>query len=167
MTTEQPASDPKLLAQLFEFGQPEEPRLWREDELAAVLDHQLRSPVQFDLSNIAPELRGKLRSLSESQGLLIRSFADILEHPHPPIELLQMTKQFAKSSAAHPGSPLPREITMLLYFAAIAAALVKCNQRITQLEDQPLREGWQWLIAQPWVNEKLRALLTEAAGRLG
>ncbi len=152
-------TDPKLLARLLAVTA--EDRVWRPEELGPILKHQLSVPVQFDLGSLDADLAAKLSSLAAAQGLLIRSFDDLLHHPHPPVELLTLTKQFAKAMVEHPESPLPREVGRLLYFASITVALIRCGQRISGLDNASLKAGLRWCLEQNWVDERTRALLKE------
>lgn len=148
------------LARLMQAGTPGH-GVFREDELAAILRHQLSTPVEFDLASLDRTMAAKLRMLADGHGLLVRSFRDLLLHPHPPIELLRMTKQFAKSCHNHPDSPLPEPIASLLYFCSIVAALLRCRQRITAMDDATLARGVRSLLEQSWLDEGLRGLLSE------
>ena len=153
-------ANPELLSKMMDLGSASE-QAWRPEELAAIFRHQMSAAVQFDLGALDPGLANRLNNLSSSQGLLLKSFADLFFHPHPPIELLRLTKQFAKAYRNHPDSPLPNEIATLLYFLSIVAALVRCGERITELDDDSLRKGIEWLTSQKWVDEKTQALLRE------
>lgn len=148
-------SEPKLLARILRLGATD------PAELAAVLQHELTQPVQFDLDTLDSGAAGRLQSLSAAHGLLIRSFSDLLYHPNPPLELLRMTKDYAKACCGHPKSPFPHEIASLLYIASITAALVRCGHRITDLDDPALSRGIRWLTMQSWLDEPMRLLLTE------
>ena len=57
---------------------------------------------------------------------------------------------------------MPRDIATMLYFACAAAALVRCGERITRLDDTKLREGLEWAIAQSWLDGTSRELFTAA-----
>jgi len=146
--------------------EPDCARLWRADELAAVFRHQMAAPIAFDLGGADPTEAHVLRVLSEAQGLLIKSFGDLLRHPSPPIELLELTKDFAKANREHPEAVLPHQIAHVLYYASIAAALVRCGIRITQLSDSDLRHGFSWASSQPWVDAPMKELLAEALARI-
>ena len=153
-------SDSRQVAKLMDLGAAGE-RLWRTEELEAILRHQLSAAVQFDLARIDQSLAGKLRNLTEAEGLLLHSFSDLLHHPNPPVELLILLKDFAKACRNHPDSPLPEEIATLLYFASIAVAMMRACRRITALDDEALRDGVQWLTNQTWLDDKTRSLLQE------
>jgi hypothetical protein len=154
------AEDPAAMAELMEL-----PNLigkvWHSQELSAILRHQMSAPVQFDLSELPAGLGAKLRSLTAAQGLLIRSFGDLLRHPHPPLELLKLTKRFAKASSHHPDSPLPPEISRVLYYAAIVVAQTRCGERISGLDNAGLKQGLDWALTQLWLDASTRMIFEQ------
>lgn len=151
-------ADHGQLSSLFNM-EPVAERLWRDDELRAMLQHQLTAPLRVDLINMDKDAAVGVRTLADAQGLTLKSFGDLLAHPHPPIELLKITKDFAKACRLSPHSSLPREIASVLYFASIAAALVRCQRRITGLTNDALKEGLHWVLARPWLDAPTRALI--------
>ena len=154
-------ADRTPLASLFDLA-PDDEHLWRDEELGAILRHQLTAPLQVDLINLERGLSVKVRNLAEAQGLTLKSFGDLLAHPHPPVELLKITKDFAKACRLSPHSPVPHEIASVLYFASIAAALVRCRRRITGLTNDALEDGFHWILARPWLDVPTRALIEES-----
>jgi hypothetical protein len=154
-------TDRQQLATLLDLA-PDAERLWRDEELGAILRHQLTAPMQVDLINLERGLAVKVRNLAEAQGLTLKSFGDLLAHPNPPVELLQITKDFAKACRLSPHSSLPREIASVLYFASIAAALVRCRRRITGLPNDALADGLNWVLARPWLDAPTRNLIEES-----
>lgn len=141
-------------------------RPWVAAELGDILHHQLHAAVAVDLAALDPTLAPKLRELAVARGLVLSSFGDLLRHPQPPLELLGLVKEFAKANRHHPRSPLPAEVATVLYYAAIAAALVACGTRITRLSDARLCEGWHWVQAQPWIDPDTAGLCARAAAAL-
>ncbi len=154
-------TDRKQLATLLDLS-PDDERLWGDDELGAILRHQLSAPMQVDLINLERGLALKVRNLADSLGLTLKSFGDLLAHPNPPVELLKVTKDFAKACRLSPHGNLPREIASVLYFASIAAALVRCRRRITGLTNDALDEGFRWTLTRPWLDAPTRDLTQEA-----
>ncbi|MGD0261848.1 MAG: hypothetical protein ABSD29_18930 [Verrucomicrobiota bacterium] len=150
---------------MLETGE-ERARLWRPDELAAIFRHQMSAPMLVDLGTFDPRTATRLRTRSEAQGLLLRSFADLFHHPTPLIELLELVKDFAKANLDHPESGLPDEIAAALYYTSIAAALVRLDARISQLPDADLQRGLRWTMEQAWLDETTRELLAEALGKV-
>ncbi len=137
-------------------------RLWQAEELGAVLRHQLHAPVQYDLRQLAGRRAGALKALADADGLLLKSFDDLFRHPHPPLELLRMTKDFAKAHRVHPVGLIPVQVAEVLYFASIAAAQVRCHVRLSSLSNADLAKGYDWCLRQPWVEALIKALIEEA-----
>jgi hypothetical protein len=158
-------SRPKALAALL-AAREERGRLWRVDELAAVFRHQMSAPVMVDLGGFDPPTAIRLKTLSEAQGLVLKSFGELFHHTAPPVELLELTKDFAKLNLDHPDSTLPSEIAAALYYASIAVALVRLDTRITQLKDGDLRRGLQWTREQPWTDLETKDLVSKALKKL-
>jgi hypothetical protein len=158
-------SAPKSLAAFLAAG-AERARLWHPEELGAIFRHQMSAPILVDLGGFDPATAGRLRTLSEAQSLLLKSFLDLFLHPVPPIELLSLTKDFAKGNMEQPQSSLPNEVAAVLYYASIAAALVRLDQRISQLTDADLQRGLSWAKGLPWVDPHIRQLLGAALQKL-
>jgi predicted transcriptional regulator len=89
-----------------------------------------------------------------------------LLHAAPPIELLSLTKEFAKANMDHPDSSLPKEVAAVLYYASISAALARRGERISQLNDAELERGLRWAKDQPWVDKQIQHLLVQALNKL-
>ena len=119
--------------------------IWPAKELAAKLEEPLIT------------LGGELRSPE------IQTVRELLEHPDRPIELLRAVKDLSKRS---PGDLFPPEMALLLYYGSIAAAMVRCGQRITKLRDEDLRNGFTWVIKEPWVGESVCELFRQALSKL-
>jgi hypothetical protein len=158
-------SAPKSLAAFMAAGD-ERARLWRADELGAIFRHQLSVPILVDLGGFDPATAGRLKTLSNAQSLLLKSFLELFLHPVPPVELLTLTKEFAKTNMDHPDSILPKEVAAVLYYTSIAAGLVRLDQRISQLNDAELRRGFNWTKDQRWVDPPIQQLLAQALQKL-
>ncbi|WP_428937016.1 hypothetical protein [Fontivita pretiosa] len=168
--TERPESnldnaDSRRLASIVDLD-PSADRVWHPEELGAILRHQLAVPIQFDLAGLAPGAAKKLATLSAASGLLLQSLADLLAHPAPPVELLVMLKDFAKANAAHRDSALPSDVAKVVYLLTIAAALVRCGQRITSVSDAELAAGLTWASNQHWLEPRERSLLSQALAKV-
>jgi hypothetical protein len=157
---------PAQLAELLARSDPEAP-LWRPDELGALLQHQLCAPVEVDLGTLPPSAAQQLKGLSDAEGLLLKSYADLFRHPRPPLRLLRLVKDFAKAASAAPAGPVPREVAQVLYYASIAAALVRWGERITSLDDEALRCGFRWVQRLSWAEAETTALMASAERRVG
>jgi hypothetical protein len=159
------ASRAEKLASLLATG-GESARLWRPEELAAVFRHQMAAPMLVDLGAFDERTATRLRTLSEAQGLLLKSFADLFHHPAPVLELVELVKNFARANMDQPESALPGEIAAVLYYTSIAAALVRLDTRISQLPDADLQRGLAWAGEQVWLDENTRGLLGQALAKM-
>ena len=135
--------------------------LWGPNDLAAVLRHQLNAPLAFDLGALEQGAGQRVAALAQVEGPPLHTFRDLFGHPHPPVELLELTKRFAKWSARRPEAPLPKEIASVLGTLSIVVALTRCASRITELDDRELRGRVEWALAQAWLDEPTRDLLRE------
>jgi hypothetical protein len=113
----------------------------------------------------AKELEGILRRplgefLNTTQ---IGSLRELLESSNPQIKLLCDLKDLAKCRPKH---LFPPEMALLLYYGSIAAAMVRCRQRISKLHDDDLKNGFTWAIKQPWVPENVCDLFRQASSKL-
>ena len=133
--------------------------LWKEEEFGAILKCQLSVPLDFDLSCLGEQTGKRVQALCAGQQPPIRSFHDLLHHPCPPVELLKLTKEFAKASRSRPNPLLPDDVAPLLYILSIVVAMTKCGCRITRLDGQALQHSLQWALDQAWVDEPTRELL--------
>jgi hypothetical protein len=141
-------------------------RVWQPEELGAIYRHQMAAPVSVDLGAFGPGAAARLKTLVDAGNLLLRSFRDLFQHRVPPLELLELVKDFAKLNRDQPESVLPTEIATVLYFLSIAAALVRCGRRITALSDEQLRDGFAWALRQSWIDQTARELLESASAKL-
>lgn len=156
---------PHDLGEVFDFAFGHE-RLWRPEELGAVLEHELAAPVQFELTQLDPRIARKLRTVCAAEGLLVKSFNDLLHHPQPPVELLELTKEYAKACIRQPESPLPEDVAKVLYYGSIIVARNRCGRRISTLKDEELDKAVRWVLAQPWLDESTRSVFEEGVNGL-
>jgi hypothetical protein len=158
-------SAPKSLAAFLAAGE-ERARLWQPEELGAIFRHQMSAPILVDLGGFDPATAARLKTLTHAQSLLLTSFLDLFLHPVPPIELLTLTKDFAKGNMEHSDSSLPNEVAAVLYYVSIATAFLRLDRRISQLSDAELKRGLLWAKGQPWVESPIQNLLDEALQKL-
>jgi hypothetical protein len=139
--------------------------LWQTEELGEVLRHQLESPLEFQILGVDQDLVEELRAKWASDPP-IETFGQLFNHPDPPIEFLELTKQYAKASRVHSDGPLPEEVAVVLHLLTIVVAMTKCGKRITRLDDQGLGFGLAWALDQAWLDESTRALLATGLDRI-
>ena len=155
--------DPRSVSTLLNFEDLHRHQ-WKPGELADMLRHQLNAPLQMGVGTLSAEVAHQLRKNPQLNPLM--TLSELLALENPPVELLKLVKRFAKICKSDPGNPLPPELVMLLYYAAIAAAIVRLNQRISELQDGQLRRGLRFLAGQAWVAGEVRTLLAEALAQV-
>lgn len=136
---------------------------WSADELASMFRHQLNSGLAQDLSGMSGRDHQAIESLIEKECPGVRTFADLFSAPSPPMQLLELTKRFAKAHRADPLAVLPPEISTGIYFLAIVAARLRYGKSITQLPEAELKAGADWVARQAWCDMSARRLLREFA----
>jgi hypothetical protein len=153
-------SQARMLSQMMDLEAASD-ALWKVDELEAILLHQLEASLETDLTTIDASVAERLRGPAASKDQPIGSFRNLLWHARPPVELLDLTKRYAKRCRTQPESPLPKEIATALYYLAIAVARVKSDRPISTLDDQKIRQGLEWAVEQTWLDRTTRELVTE------
>jgi len=149
-----------LLARMMDLDNDER-RLWSEEELAAIFEHQLSAPVEFDFNYPRGLSVQRVETLCSAATPRIMSFRDLLFHPSPPLEVLKTTKEFARACRLLPDGPVPDEIATMLYVLSIVAAATKCGQWITKMESGGVEHALDWSLEQSWIDEPTRDLLRQ------
>lgn len=134
---------------------------WSEADMAAIWRHQLDAPLLLDLGGLSVGAGATVASYAQSGGAS-RTFGDLIGHPQPPLELLQLAKQFAKAQRYCGQGAFPAETALVIYYASIVLALLRTGRRITEMTDASLRQGIQWALQQAWLDAKTRSLFEEA-----
>jgi hypothetical protein len=156
---------PAKLARLLDVeGGGAEAAAWTAADAAAALRQQLQAPLLPDLLAAPGAERERLEALVRSRPETA-TFAAQLTGREPTTELLESIKRWARHMREQPSSPLRGGPATVLYYAAIAAALVRTGRRITTLTDGQLRAGFEWALVQEGA-EGLQGLLREAHAAL-
>jgi hypothetical protein len=134
---------------------------WDTAELQSVFAHQWFAPLALDLGDYGKALRESAGGARPECGLAIRSFADLMVHEHPPLALLNLTKEFAKRNLYGSQSTIPHDVARVIYFASIAVAMNRCHSRMSALSAAQLREGFGWCLAQGWLTEGAERVLRQ------
>lgn len=160
-------ADPATLAGLMDVA-AEQGDPWRPEELGAILQHQLDSSVEFELGMFEPALGPAVVGLLQAAAAPpIRTFRELFCHHQPPKELLNHTRQFAKSCRQAGSYNLPPEIATIMYVTSITVARLRLGERLTSLDDAGLSHSLRWALAQPWLDGEVRRLLAEGLGIVG
>ena len=133
---------------------------WSIEDGICALRHQLAAPLLPDLGATADVNTQELEYFLKSYPGPV-CFGTQLTTPTPSLYLLSAIKRFSKCVSEDPDNPLFLNGGRVLYFAAIAAALVHGRQRLSSLDDAQLHNGFDWAKEQPGA-ETLRPLFDES-----
>ena len=160
--------DNKPQSALETWGEPHapEPELAQvEAQLSRMWQEQIEAPIRFESKFLTSDMIARLVD-SAARGVAIPDrFSTLFARADPPIELLEYTKRLAKGVRHRPDSPADKVATVL-YYCAIAAALVRCGRRITELDDASLAFGINWVLEQNWIETPTRRLFNDASAYL-
>ncbi|MBN1506408.1 MAG: hypothetical protein JW955_06160 [Sedimentisphaerales bacterium] len=121
-------------------------------------------PVQTqDLVSLLPEALGQI--CQEVRPFSGDSIGFLLTHADTDVQVLRRIKDYAKELGAPPAGEVEREVALAVYFAAIAAALVSHETRISQHGDARLRSAFEALSERNAVPSELRSLFRKACRR--
>lgn len=137
-------------------------RVWRTDELGAVLLHELALPVSVALGELTLGAVEQPTGGDSEGSLRLTSLGTLLHHPAPPLELLRQVKEAAKHARHDPHGQLPEEVAALIYAMAIAAGVLRHGREITSMTDQGVRDTLVWGASRPWLDDSSRLLLCRA-----
>ena len=145
---------PETLARLLDL---EAPSIWNSADAAAALEHQLAAPL---LPDVAQSPGAEPARIAASAAKFPTLQAALLASD-TPLELLQAIKHWSRHLRGAAESPLAGAPATVLYFAAIAAAWVQRQEKISTLPADELRDGFTWAAEQPGVSA-LKPLLEKA-----
>jgi RNA polymerase sigma-70 factor (ECF subfamily) len=131
---------------------------WQAAELDQLARHLMETPLS--------QLISWPQAAQIASGWLHRRTSDLLTAADPPLPLLEETKQLGRSWARQEAGSMPAELGATLYFASIAAALVRHGQRISSSPDSVLHEGFCRLLDRPWMDPRIREVLRAGVAQL-
>lgn len=161
LTFEIQTASPQKLAALLELIMTPG-GVWRNEELRAILEWHLKNP-----QALHPR-RGLRPNSPHSQDFALaekknhKTLQELFDAWNTPLELLRQVKDFSKAQVEHPSSSWPAEISRLVYYVAIAVAIVRHQTRITRMTDQHILRAFQWALAQPWITPWIHELLNNS-----
>ena len=153
------SAEPTILARMLKLD--DQAPIWSANVLAGMWLHQLDAPLTIDLIDHQPMNDQTVQTLTTEAGAPT-CFRELLAHPDPSPQLLELAKDFAKANRTASDGGLPPEIATMLYYALIAAGIVRTGKRITDLPEASLRKGLKWALQQGWVDDSTRNLLNDA-----
>jgi hypothetical protein len=152
---------PQQLSQLFNIGSDAEiptGEKLKSDYLDRILSQNL--PLDKTAIDLLPVL---IRPFSSTMGFFVdEPLITFLLNPVTNPDLLRQVKKFAKNSMSAAVSSAQREAAAVVYYAAIAGALLLYGQRISRLSYHQLVYTFSQLKEKKWILAELRTLFGKA-----
>jgi hypothetical protein len=131
---------PSKLAQLLDV---EEQFPWSGEDAGRMLRYQFDAkllPELYDVRGVDPvQLRQWISKRPAGE-----TFLQHLLSVEPSLEILSTIKSWSRQIRDNRNNPVHGDPASVIYFAAIAAALVRFRTRITSLNDEQLAQGVEW-----------------------
>lgn len=158
--------DPVRLSQMMCISETPDMLIWPERDRAAMFQHQLRMPLLLAAAPEHPGTREGEDADDPHHDQRASTWRALLTEPVPSLKMLRAAKRFAKNSTRSDEPPIPPELATVLYYATIAAALVRLGERLSSLDDAALRAGFQWGLEQSWVDPGVAELFQNGVALL-
>jgi len=97
------------------------------------------------------------------QSAISDSVGQYLDDRTIPLDILRDIKAYGAGLSRNAESEIEREPAHVIYYAAIAAALVHHGQKITEFTCNSLHQSYSLLAEMPWITTSLRKLFQQAA----
>ena len=137
-----------------------------DEQHAASFQLQMALPLRTALADVSPRMTALLSLVAGENDQPIVTLGDLFEHPQPPIEILQIVKEWATQCMQKKNDDIPPRVAPVIYLAAVAAAFVKCQHRLTRSDDTDLQVTFRQALGTSWITGSVRHLFQNALQRL-
>jgi hypothetical protein len=155
--------DPEQVRHLLKIGEDTKrsKRRMSEAEKKEEMLHRLLSgtlPLEKSQIDMLPAVLGQL---CRTLGLLAgESIISLVQNPAADISLIERIKQYGRELSDHAHSEDEREVATVIYFAAIANALMFHKSKISKLSYEKLESAFLRLMKEAWISSELRVLFS-------
>ena len=160
-----PDLNKRQLARIWQIGSRlnEEGIGLDEDEAKAEqLREYLAAGLRFDAETVQVLPKGLRRLCERMRPFTGISISDLLLDEQTDIETLALIKEQSKKQNRLVSTDVEHAAATILYYAAIAHALVYHHQKITTLTFQTLQSSYEAFGTERWLPEDLRKLFVKA-----
>ena len=135
--------------------------LWNDQDHGTILKHQLSALLTTKLRECDSPATQRVLTQTMLGERPSATIGCLFKFPNPPVELLELTKRYAKYMGTE-DDLLPKDVAAVLHLCAICVAHVRCCRKITAWDDWTLRGKIRWAHQLPWLDEQTRGLLQHA-----
>ena len=133
-----------------------------EQKKSELLYDQLREALLTDLtvSGGVPIIPDDLSDVLRLQGS--KSIREILQNQESDILIIKKIKDYYSKLSEDTDSIIERDVAIVIYYTAIASAMVFHNEKISKLSYRRLERSFSSLISKSWISTELIKLFAEA-----
>lgn len=129
---------------------------------AEILSRLLSQPLPFDKSQI-DILPSALKQLCHSIDILAgETISELLNNSSTDLSAIKKIKHYSKQLSAQAKSAAGNDVAIVIYYAAIAHALVFYERRISRFSYETLENSFSCLAEEKWISRDLSVLLRTA-----
>jgi len=157
-------ANPEGLAELLGLGVAaddpgaEQPDRAKADLLRARLAGTM--PLDVDVVDALPAILGRLcRQLLPLEG---RPLGEVLLSPQTDRATIETIKDYGKGLAGRQDGEVEHSVAVVIYFAAIASALLFHDRKISSYSYRALAESFDALVHMPWMAPEIARHLAQA-----
>jgi hypothetical protein len=148
------------------LGPPDHPEPANEDEERGDLLHDiLRCSLPLRAGSCEGLSAAAMTSCQGLSSVVGPPIGELLPDQGTSVAVLKEIKQYAKTRGSQAASEREKDAFLAIYFAAIAAALVSRDERITEHTDENLTQSFRCYAKTTWMPIHLAGLLAKAAER--
>ncbi len=156
---------PEKIAELLRMGADEhnyEKAISAEQKKAELLVDRLTEPLPLSPSimKLLPDISSLLTGVVG--GCDSESIGNLLKSPEVEISVLRKIKNYNNDLSKCAESKIKRDVAVVLYYGALASALVIYNKRISRFSYKNMERSFSSLIGKSWITTDLVKLFTKA-----
>jgi len=151
------------LVKLWSLGSDAKNISLDEDQVKSELLRDMlagKMPVDQAVAETLPQVLAQLcESIRPFTG---DSLGALLNTPETDLSVLNKIKNYTKRLSQSVGSEAEHDVTAMIYYGAIAGALVYHDQRITSFSYERLAKAFKSMLESRWIMPDLKALFQKA-----
>lgn len=157
--------EPRKLADLLRVGsdtEESEGQVTLEQKRSELLRDRLGEALPLD-SSAPVTLPISPNSLCQVLGVLGgKPIVELLQNPETDISLIKCIKDYNRSLSQCTKSKAEHDVAIVIYYAAIACALVFHKKKITKFSFEELGHSFSSFIEKKWITDQLKELFSQA-----
>lgn len=132
---------------------------WSNQDLVSLLQHQLRLP--WDDLVLETRTPNDMEASADRTRPSI-ALSELFSCTNPSVTSLRQVKDLCKAVAQSTEPAIPKEVALVLYYAAIGVAQLRAGEFISSSSREAIAEGLLRVLVFPWCPPDLRRMLADS-----